>query len=246
MTSCKSEIVDPFTMCCRVALLNFKDTGSKLKIANHTIQVDEHSRIQFLWRTWYRDSKEDIWSLLPAFVRFIKLYVNYNPQHNSIKREQQHNGFVMFSESDTTDDEKISENIDETAYRNHINNMIKLICNGLKKLQQTYGKGNVVSSLQLYILMLESIIEGQQIDDIIKKIIPEHLQENECGLVAEEKLKLWTTEDIINMCKLFDDCYQAYNSNKQDWGNIFLESILKALDMRDEHFRKVIEQTNKS
>jgi hypothetical protein len=48
------------------------------------------------------------------------------------------------------------------------------------------------------------------------------------------------------MCKLFDDCYQAYNSNKQDWGNIFLESILKALDMRDEHFRKVIEQTNKS
>lgn len=110
-------------------------------------------------------------------------------------------------------------------------------CLGLKKLQQTYGKGNVVLTLQYYINILKDSIENNFEDELL----PEHY-DNDSNLLDYDKIKnFWSEVNIIEIHDLLKKCFQATDKDN-------IESYVLAIDhfiVRSEnHFRESVIHNN--
>ena len=56
----KHDLMDPFTVIVNLALLKFKENGTKLKISNKTLSIDDKFIIQNISRTFTGQNKTDL------------------------------------------------------------------------------------------------------------------------------------------------------------------------------------------
>src|SRR5688572_5799720 len=73
--SSKKQLIDPLGAICRLILLNFKTIGTKIRIKNHAVILQDPSYTQGTTRFLSGDGREDISELLISIVRMIKWYV---------------------------------------------------------------------------------------------------------------------------------------------------------------------------
>ena len=67
-------ILEPLQAVTQLALLSFCPKGSKLTIANNLLTIQEPSWVQGMWRSYNNDTKEDLFFLFNAIVRFNRFY----------------------------------------------------------------------------------------------------------------------------------------------------------------------------
>lgn len=253
MTSCKSELLDPMGMILRLGQLSIEPVGTKLKLFNHALRSDIPSRLQAIWRTWNGDSKGDIGSLYWGVVRFINIYVL--PAMKAAQENKQSNSFGGFMSdeydshnSSTSTSSEIKKSSD--VCNNAIKGIAAIACEGLKKLQQTYGVDNytinVVLVLQYLIGLLESTISGTYDE---KKMLPECLVNapNFKSLINDSVLReLWDDESIICTYELLNKWVSAHKSGVAIFPETFKTALLSTLDQYDDKFRQLVEVTNKA
>ena len=132
-----------------------------------------------------------------------------------------------------------------------IRKMITYLCNAFRKLQVTYGHGNVVLALQFYINILENGLDGKYDDSRL----PQYLLQKELeydNLLDYSKLKnLWDFTRIQRICKLYESCFNTLkddglNSITQDaYIKGYLKSIETILETADRDFQNLIQNSRR-
>ena len=69
-------ILEPLQAMIQIAFLGFYPIGSKLNIHNNLLYIQPNTWSQPLSRTYYNDSKDDLFYLFNAVIRFNKFYKN--------------------------------------------------------------------------------------------------------------------------------------------------------------------------
>ena len=222
MSTDKRQFLDPISSLSRIILLHFSSPNTKIKITNHTIQLTEPSTWESLSRTWYKDSRHDIFVLYPIFFMFIKLYLL--EKKNTAKLNE------------NTDESKLT--IDELCYK-YLKKLGIFAIIGIQKLQQTYGYDNTVFALQYFIELLNKGINGSFNDNQL----PEHLKETtKCNLLDDTKVqKIWEDMHIIELGRTFDQCFIAEKNNDLMLLNANKIKILDILTSHDTNFVKNLE-----
>jgi len=80
MTEDKSYIIDPLTSLCKLALLHFMPTGTKLSINFHILHIQEPTIYQCIERYKNGDSRRDISNLNTPLLKAIKWYILDNEE----------------------------------------------------------------------------------------------------------------------------------------------------------------------
>ena len=68
-------ILEPLQAVTQLALLSFSPKGSKLTISNNLLSIQPPSWIQGLMRSYNNDTKEDLFFLFNAIIRFNRFYI---------------------------------------------------------------------------------------------------------------------------------------------------------------------------
>ena len=71
-------ILEPMQVMVQLALLSFSPLGTKISIHDNIIILQPPTTTQGLVRWYNRDSKDDLYYLFKAVMRFYKLYKNKN------------------------------------------------------------------------------------------------------------------------------------------------------------------------
>jgi hypothetical protein len=127
----KKQYIDPICALCRIAMLNFKSINTKIGVSDYTINVQDPTLAQSLWRRYNGDGKEDIFELFQLITHVIAW-------------------FLVPNQKTKVDDHFVTE----------LKKMIKYTCSGLEHLQNTYKTGNVILTLQYYINLLSDGLNG--------------------------------------------------------------------------------------
>jgi hypothetical protein len=77
--STKKQYLEPLSTLFKLALISFKEDGTKLAVSNHRIYVQTPSILQGAIRSMYGNTREEIHYLLQPILQCVKLYP---PQHN--------------------------------------------------------------------------------------------------------------------------------------------------------------------
>lgn len=128
--------------------------------------------------------------------------------------------------------------------------ILKYLCKGLKRLQETYKYGNVVLSIQFYINIINDALNGNFSKRKLPKYILNKNQEYK-NLLDYEKIKnLWSDKKLSEVCELYDKCFEvAKDENKtRNEKNLFINSYLSSiyliLKANDEDFLELIDNSN--
>lgn len=230
MTSDKKQLLDPISTLSRIILLSFYPEKTKLRIHDHCVQLVENTIIELFYRNYYHDTRNDICVLYPIFIRYIELYLL--EKQNKIKQKKS----SLFSKSKSN--EEVNENNTDGLCYDYLKKIAEYTINGLKILQKTYEYDNVVFSLQYFINILQSAIDGTYSDTIL----PDHLIgiTNGCLLDKNKVQQIWSDTHIIELGETFEKCFETKKNNDE----ILLESnkkkIINILEKRDEEFRNKI------
>lgn len=258
MTS-KRQFLDPIGSGCRLILLKFSEPNTKIRIFNHAIQLTQESKLErYVYRPLWRDSRDDMCAIYPMIVRFIELYLlekkkNIIP-HSSIEDEVENSFLINMRDDESTVSKKILkvsmrsniQGVSDSQYSEKCYECLKKIAQyisvGLSTLGETYGVDNATMTLQYYISLLDHGINGTYSSDKL----PSHLRDFSAhNLLDIEKIKkLWSDSDIINMCDLFDRCFNAHKNNDKRMVRAEIAAITDILDARDKEFREIVESTN--
>ena len=230
--SVKKQLLDPLSSLCKLISLNFSEINTKLRIHNHILSVQKpysYQTIQYIMRRFGRDGMENISELFYVIIRVIKWYlVDYN-----IDNELSNNNWVNIHKS------------------NEIKRLVRYVCNALRKLQATYEYGNVVLSIQFYINIMEAAIEGNYNDNMLPQFILDKEQEYENLLDYDKLRNFWNYDKLKRICELFDECFKVYNADditiieKEALINGYLQSINSILELTDNEFQKLIQNSSK-
>lgn len=269
----KKQLLDPLGTLCKLVALNFSGVHTKISIQSHVLTLQRPNNYQFLIRFYNGDGRENVSELYYVIIRILKWYILPNTQYN----QQNENSYKEYdSEADEADeyDELDNENpmfghsnqstpsLSETHSYDSTNaseisnsdvfkKLVKYVCSGFRKLQETYEFGNVVLALQFYINLLEDGIAGKFDDAKLPKYILDKDREYE-NLLDYNKLKnLWDVKKLERICSLYDQCFQTYveggsTPEKRDATiEAYLRSIDSFLDDSDNDFQKLIQNSNK-
>ena len=156
-------------------------------------------------------------------------------------------------ESDIIDDS--SSKVDQTnsyqiSQSKELRKMVKYLCNAFEKLQNTYEFGNVVFTLQYFMDLLENGINGVFDKNRLPKCIKSKEKQFETLLDYNKLKNMWDLKKIKRICELYDLCFQVYEDkdtpeNKKDaLIEGYLRSIDAMLDITDQEFQKLIQNSN--
>ncbi|CAH6421856.1 Hypothetical protein KVN_LOCUS545 [uncultured virus] len=247
----KTQLLDPLGTLCKLIALNFNKIKTKMSIHNHILTLQKPDNYQSILRLYYGDGKENVSELYYVIIRIIKWYLvpHYSTTVNEIQGENNDN---------SENDEKIeiimedkNNNAIDISKSQNLRKMIKYLCNGFTKLQETYEYGNVVLSLQYFINLLEDGLTGHYADNKLPKYVLEKDQEYE-NLLDYDKLKnLWECQTLDKICELYDNCFNLMNDNylsketRDALINGYLLSIDAILEIKDNAFQTLIQNSNK-
>ncbi len=120
-------ILEPLQAVIQIALLSFAPNDSKLNIYNNILFIQIPNWNQSILRTYYNDSKNDIFFLFNVFTRFTKFY-----QHLKLivdPKDEQLNMFKLLQETATCGIDKLLQ-----TYRHTENPAILHTLNLYKKI----------------------------------------------------------------------------------------------------------------
>ena len=211
----KQQFFDPITAMSRMVLLQFSDHNTKIRIENHTVQLDDDSVTKKIMRSWYGDSRNDICKLYPVFVRFIELYLL-----------EKYKLAMDTNDKMTLKCYECLRKIGEYAIL------------GISELQRTYGYDNAALALQFYIRLIRDGLDGTYTSGSL----PTHLNKmTKDNLLDDTKVqKIWEDSHIIEL----GDTFESMVAAKEKSDNLMLGSnkkkIIDILDAHDVVFRRML------
>ncbi len=224
----KKQLLDPLGTVCKLVSLNFNKKKTKIGIHDHILILQKPDSYQWLLRLYYGDGRENISELYHAIVRVIRWYLMGEDEEDS--------------------------NCNAIVHSPVLKKMIKYMCDAMKKLQETYEFGNVVLSLQFYINILETGLEGGFKESMLPKYIIDKDKEFETLLDYNKIKNLWDIKRLQRICELYDNCFKIYNEEEDDGIDDdkrialidgYLRSIGAILDITDNEFQKLIQNSKK-
>jgi hypothetical protein len=72
---CKLNIIDPLTCLCKLAVLHFMPSKTRIAITNHVLHIQQYSYYQWIERKINRDSRADISYLNSPIIKYIQWYI---------------------------------------------------------------------------------------------------------------------------------------------------------------------------
>jgi hypothetical protein len=244
----KRQFLDPIGAGCRLILLYFSEVGTKIRIADHTIQLVPNNYVEsMIYRPWiYGDSRDDMCVLYPAIVRFIELYLIEKKNKTFSRGENTPHEQPNCGLFEELDDEKqllpthlstLDNQSSEKCYE-CLKKMAKYIINGLTCLEKTYGYDNAAFTLQYFSNLLFAGINGTYSNDLL----PSHLKDSMYNnLLDISKIKnIWSNDIIIQLADLFEKCFDAHKNGNIELVNGFKAAIHVILNSRDEEFKKIV------
>lgn len=218
----KMQLLDPIGVGCKLILLQFSETGTRLRIKNHVIELIPPNYVEStIWRRWNGESREDMCFLFAPIVRFVELYL-VNDKNDDDKE---------------FDCDKTIDSFDNEDSSTFLKKLANYIITGIPCLEEVYGLSCAGLTLQYYINLLTEGIEGTY----SKKQLPYYAQNvTNKNLFQPEKIKgIWKSEDIRRITELFDNCFSTKESNKIMLDG-YITNIKSILSAKDEEFRKII------
>lgn len=228
MSEEKECILEPITVISKLITLSFHPIGTKIAFRDHKVILCDSNKSSYLNNTFGQ-----------GFDRFLNgdsrndIYMLNNVLHNFI------DWYVM-----------VYKENDNKIY-NRLLKMILYLIIGLKRLQKTYKKGNIVYVLQYYINVLQSIFDDKYDDKMLfRPFDEEEYDETKYSTIFDtNKLRnFWSSKDIIsisnqlNKCFSFDDekneCYPINENNSIIKGT--LVGIDAIMENMDDKFKKII------
>lgn len=295
----KKQLLDPFGVICKLALLTFYEKDTKVGIYEHIVNIQPPTAMQGMARKSYGDSKEDISILYGPIKKAIDWYVLSEKQDAMISKpkqitsaiaaipltpsssmnnmsssviltpgkskivsdkEEPKNLHTVSSTKNLTDSgdlNKKSENaslkdsiimdsntklIFTKDQREAIKIIVKYAIKGLKSIQATYGEGNVVLAIQLFINYLSSALDGTSKDLDYPGVYKETDEKMKSIINVDIIKNIWKEETITQLSNLFLLCDKNKNDEKEKEG--FLNSIESILKTTDSKFKEIVLQTN--
>src|SRR5271169_5011123 len=110
------QILEPLACLCKLGMLSYYKTGTKISIKSNAIHLQEGYSMQWAVRTWQGDNKDDISTLYNPILKAIEWYIFKKTDENAVKLSDEENEALK--------------------------NIIIHAINGLTKLQETYNQGN--------------------------------------------------------------------------------------------------------
>lgn len=262
MSNNKRQLLDPLGTICKLVSLIFSELNTKISIQNHVLTLQKPYYSQCLIRLYNGDGKENVSELYFVIIRIIKWYLITDYKYSSDESAYPHDpsdptdyiqisspgtspGSFIFSSSPVvrTNSQQISDSLE-------LKKIIKYLCEALRQLQRTYEDGNVVFTLQYFIILLEDGLNGV----FDKNKLPKHILEKEDRyetLLDYNKLKnLWELKKLRRICELYDNCFQLNENNtcnsneKQALISGYLSSITSILEVTDNEFQRLIRNSN--
>src|SRR5689334_11002580 len=136
--SCKNQFLDPLGSICHIITLKFKPPSTRISFINHAVVIQDPTNTQWLDRFLNGDNREDIFLLYYVVKRVIEWYIV--PLYNYAEKKIEHPDFRGLN------------NYEITGFWNCLKDLCLYFCDALICLQETYLSGNVVTSIQYYIL----------------------------------------------------------------------------------------------
>jgi hypothetical protein len=203
----KHQILETITAVSRIITLAFKPNGTKIAIRDHKVVLCECEN----------EIKSDGYFVMGV----------------NIQKFSQ--GLDRFRFGDSRDDIYILNHVicnfiewyviphksdDRELYRGLIN-MAKYLCVSLQNLQKIYGHGNVVLTLQYYILVLNAVIDDIFYPEMLYMISgindrndrynsqdePQNLMYSTIFDIDKFK-NFWSREELISLCSQFENCFR--------------------------------------
>lgn len=242
----KAQLLDPIGVMCKLILLQFTEVDTKLRIYDHVIYLTPVDvKENYVFRIWYKDSKEDMAILLAPIVRFIELYLL---QLHKNKSEDSSDSKKLSDISDdnmddnltyTTSKNEVVDNktsTEETNNKEYLIKLAKYTTTGIPHLMKLYDLLCAGLTLQLYINLINAGISGTYSKELLP-VSARNISDN--NLLHPDKLKnIWKYDDIKRITELFDNCFSTTENAIMRNGYITnIETILRA---KDEEFRKIV------
>lgn len=227
--SVKKQLLDPLGTICKLIILNFSQINTKISIHNHILTIDKPCNYQFLLRMINGDGKENISEMFYAVIRVLKWYLN----------------------TDTNLDDQDNSNRVQIMKSQEITRIIKYVCCALRKLQETYEYGNVILAIQFYINILEDSIKHIFDEAKLPKYVIEKEKEFENLLDYDKLRNFWDYKKLKTICELYDKCFTIHNDmemplcEKDALITGFLNTIQTILELTDNEFQKLIQNSNR-
>lgn len=228
--SVKKQLLDPLGTICKLVELNFSEINTKISIQNHVLLLQKPYKHQFFIRMLNGDGRENVSELFYAIIRVIKWYL---VEHNENDNDENNSNWTLISKSP------------------EIERIVKYACNALRKLQETYEYGNVILAIQFYINIFEDALNNNYDDNKLPKYITEKEKEYE-NLIDYRKLRnFWDPKKLKRICELYDNCFNIYNDSdmiKTEKDALvcgYLNSINTILEITDNDFQKLVQNSNK-
>jgi hypothetical protein len=129
------------------------------------------------------------------------------------------------------------------AFITDLKKLIRYMCNGLTKLQNTYHYGNVVLAIQYYINLLDDGLNGIFNPQRLPNCLLEDL-----WIDSPLKIKvfaIWNYERLHRVCTSFDACFAEATQNSKIKDKLiahYISSIEGILSTYEEEFNNRIER----
>lgn len=241
--SLKKQPIDPICALCRISLLNFKEINTKIGIGEHAVNIQEPHPIQSIMRYYNGNGKEDLFELFNLVTHLIVWFLVPIGKDNTITTRSKDHVSLKKHDEKKSDSESPHEKKFDEKFLKDLKKMVKYMCIGLEKLQNTYKFGNVILTIQYYINLLEDGLSGS----FNTKRLPQCLVED---LWIESPLKtkvieLWDFERLHRVCTIFEDCFAEAQKNskfKDELINGYVFSIENILSTYEKEFNVNIKQ----
>jgi len=264
----KKELLDPLSSVGRMIMLYFRPVGTRISINDHTIKLQVPEFSQGIWRYFSGDNRDDISSLFPVIQRLIEWFIIplYEYRFKKKKASIKNKSFIIgkMEEKKKNIDEVIKEeepkspitqDVEDTIYLKLddknieeywkcIEKLTKYLCCGLSTFQKTYESGNVIFSLQYYIILLKDSINGTYNSDRLPECLIN--KEDTKNFLDYNKIKnLWDYNKVKELSDLYEKCFlmprdESVTSDKTENTEGYLKAIEHLLDLSDGQFRNLI------
>jgi hypothetical protein len=242
MSTKKKQLLDPIGTICRLIGLKFKKENTKFGLYKHSVIIQEPYK-SFIVNTqsfarWANDDDaNNISELYSAIIHVIEWYIL--PLQNIIKNNDDINEKYL----------QVADQHEAKKYLTCLEKLCTYFCTSLNELQLTYYnelEGNAVLALQFFINLLQDALNGMYNKNKLPKCF---IVQNVDTLLDEEKIKeLWNYTKILEISQEYDKCFQLadrQDDNKEKKINGYLMVVDELLNISENSFKKLIENTNK-
>ena len=234
-TVTRKQILDPLTSLFKLGLLTFYPNGTKIIIHGNIINLQEPGYGQAFVRYFYSYNKDDISILYGTLKKAMEWYLLEEDEDDSPTQDNPGLTKRIYRSIFATQPNKEEPSLTPNIYYSY-QTIIEFAIQGLKKLQRTYGEGNVIYTIQYFIVMLQRSLDGSiEWDDFC-----EELEQPEPAINHQIIRDAWDEETIEQLAGMMTSCQKLAPELR---GN-YVQSIEALLNSADERFQTLVQNMN--